>query len=320
MAARRAAPILVDDGMRRRAAQARGRQVWRASAHAVAGRSVQVSRCPARAGDVDRSRRLGHRRSHRRLHGLPDELPAVSQGKPPARSPAGGQALWEVCRRTASLKPATAAEARAFFEENFRPVRITKLGDAEGFLTGYYEPIVQGSRFPNPEFSVPLYRRPRDLEAAGHKPRFAELPQQQDACRSAAATTRASSSPIPTAAQIEAGALDGQHLEICWVRDWFEALTIQIQGSARVDPRGRHDAADQLRFVQRPSLLVDRPRADRAQGDSARRNVDAAHQGLDEGQSRTRRPRCGPPIARSCSSASPASTTTASRSARRTCR
>ncbi len=33
---------------------------------------------------------------------------------------------------------------------------------------------------------------------------------------------------------IEAGALDGQKLEICWLRDPFEALAIQIQGSARV--------------------------------------------------------------------------------------
>ena len=33
---------------------------------------------------------------------------------------------------------------------------------------------------------------------------------------------------------IEDGALDGQKLEICWLKDPFEALSIQIQGSARV--------------------------------------------------------------------------------------
>jgi hypothetical protein len=58
------------------------------------------------------------------------------------------------------------AAARTFFEQNFAPVRIARLGEAEGFLTGYYEPIVQGSRFPNPEFHVPLYRRPRDILVA----------------------------------------------------------------------------------------------------------------------------------------------------------
>jgi membrane-bound lytic murein transglycosylase A len=33
---------------------------------------------------------------------------------------------------------------------------------------------------------------------------------------------------------IEDGALDGRHLEICWIRDPIDALNIQIQGSARV--------------------------------------------------------------------------------------
>src|SRR6516162_7927544 len=54
-----------------------------------------------------------------------------------------------------------------FFEVNFRPVRIRNLGDNRGFLTGYYEPIVDGSRFPTREFTVPIYRRPPDLLAAG---------------------------------------------------------------------------------------------------------------------------------------------------------
>ena len=144
-----------------------------------------------------------------------------------------GQALWEVCRRTASLKPASAAEARAVFEENFRPVRITKLGDPEGFLTGYYEPIVQGSRFPSPEFPVPLYRRPRDLEALGHKLGSSSFPNSKTV-PIGRRNEKGELVPYPDRGQIEAGALDGQRLEICWVRDWFEALAIQIQGSARV--------------------------------------------------------------------------------------
>ena len=71
-----------------------------------------------------------------------------------------------------------AARARAFFEQNFQPVRIGRLGEAEGLLTGYFEPIVAGSRFPTPEFHVPLYRRPRDLEAAGYKPGALAFPNK----------------------------------------------------------------------------------------------------------------------------------------------
>ncbi|HEY7972839.1 MAG TPA: lytic transglycosylase, partial [Xanthobacteraceae bacterium] len=62
--------------------------------------------------------------------------------------------LAEVCRKALAAPPTS--NARAFFEENFRPVRIYKLGDSAGFLTGYYEPIVDGSRFPTREFTVPI--------------------------------------------------------------------------------------------------------------------------------------------------------------------
>jgi membrane-bound lytic murein transglycosylase A len=34
--------------------------------------------------------------------------------------------------------------------------------------------------------------------------------------------------------EIEGGALDGQHLEICWLRSAADALSIQIEGSARI--------------------------------------------------------------------------------------
>jgi membrane-bound lytic murein transglycosylase A len=141
-------------------------------------------------------------------------------------------ALSEVCQRAAGVRPAKAAEARAFFEDNFRPVRIARLGETEGFLTGYYEPIVEGSRFPNPEFHVPLYRRPRDLVAAGHKPGAEGFPN-----KGALVGRRNEKNeivPYHDRGAIEDGALDGQRLEICWLRDPFEALSISIQGSARV--------------------------------------------------------------------------------------
>jgi membrane-bound lytic murein transglycosylase A len=40
--------------------------------------------------------------------------------------------------------------------------------------------------------------------------------------------------PYYDRAEIEDGALDGQHLEICWLRSAADALSIQIEGSARV--------------------------------------------------------------------------------------
>jgi membrane-bound lytic murein transglycosylase A len=141
-------------------------------------------------------------------------------------------ALWEVCRRAAGVKPANAQAARAFFEDNFRPVRISKLGEPQGFLTGYFEPVVQGSRFPSPEFHVPLYRRPRDLVAAGHKSGADNFPNK--GVQVGRFNEKNEIVPYHDRGEIEEGALDGQKLEICWLRDPFEALSISIQGSARV--------------------------------------------------------------------------------------
>jgi membrane-bound lytic murein transglycosylase A len=155
-------------------------------------------------------RKTAHPREHGQIHG----------------------ALWELCRQDPAQPPQDGAAARAFFEQNFTPVRIVRLGEAEGFLTGYYEPIVQGSRFPGPEFHVPLYRRPPDLLVAGRKPGPGGIRNKDAAVGRRDEQNRIV--PYHDRGAIEAGALDGQKLEICWLKDPFDALAIQIEGSGRV--------------------------------------------------------------------------------------
>jgi membrane-bound lytic murein transglycosylase A len=141
-------------------------------------------------------------------------------------------ALSNVCRKAVNLRPQDTESARAFFEQNFQPLRIGRLGEAEGLLTGYFEPIVAGSRFPSPEFHVPLYRRPRDLVAAGYKPGAVAFPNK--GVRIGRRNENNELVPYHDRGAIEAGALDGQRLEICWVRDAFDLLAIQLEGSGRV--------------------------------------------------------------------------------------
>jgi membrane-bound lytic murein transglycosylase A len=140
--------------------------------------------------------------------------------------------LRNVCRRASGLLPQDSQAARIFFEENFQPVRIARLGEVEGLVTGYYEPIVQGSRFPNPEFHIPLYRRPPDLVVAGRKPGSIAFPNK--GVRIGRRDANGELVPYYDRAAIEAGALDGQKLEICWLKDPFDLLAIQIEGSGRV--------------------------------------------------------------------------------------
>jgi membrane-bound lytic murein transglycosylase A len=141
-------------------------------------------------------------------------------------------ALGNVCRTAIGLQPRDADSARAFFEQNFQPVRIARLGEVEGLLTGYFEPVVAGSRFPGPEFPVPLYRRPRDLVAAGYPPGSLAFPNK--GVRIGRRDAKHQLVPYYDRGAIEAGALDGQKLEICWLKDPLDLLAIQMEGSARV--------------------------------------------------------------------------------------
>jgi membrane-bound lytic murein transglycosylase A len=139
-------------------------------------------------------------------------------------------ALTHVCQQAFAAGRLTEDQARLFFERNFRPLRIAKLGDNAGFLTGYYEPIVDGSRFPTGIFKVPIYRRPRDLVPPRHRA-GSGFPNRGQSLRR---THNGTFVPYYDRGQILDGALDGRHLEICWIKDQMDALLIQIQGSARV--------------------------------------------------------------------------------------
>lgn len=140
-------------------------------------------------------------------------------------------ALAPVCRRALALSNPTPERARQFFEENFVPARINKLGDANGFLTGYYEPVVEGSRFPTQVFKVPVYHRPRDLIPPPGYVKGQGFPNTGQSTRKDAAGNVV---PYFERGDIENGVLDGQHLEICWLKDPVDLFYIQIQGSARV--------------------------------------------------------------------------------------
>jgi membrane-bound lytic murein transglycosylase A len=171
-------------------------------------------------------------------------------------------ALWNVCRNAIELKPQDSDTARAFFERNFQPVRIARLGEGEGLLTGYFEPVVAGSRFPSPEFHVPVYRRPRDLVAAGYNPASIAFPNK--GARIGRRDGNNELVPYYDRGAIEAGALDGQKLEICWLKDPFDLLTIQIEGSARViledgtPLRISYDSHNGYRYSSIERVLVER--------------------------------------------------------------
>jgi membrane-bound lytic murein transglycosylase A len=177
-------------------------------------------------------------------------------------------ALHAACRRAVAAGRLKDTAAKAFFEANFRPARIARLGDSTGLLTGYYEPIVDGSRVPTGVFTVPIYRRPPDLVPPAGKPQGTGFPNTGQSMRR---TVAGELVPYYDRGEILDGALDGQHLEICWIKDATEALFIQIQGSARVRLedgtmlRLNYDAHNGYPYVPVGRVLIDRkiiPRED----------------------------------------------------------
>jgi membrane-bound lytic murein transglycosylase A len=176
-------------------------------------------------------------------------------GTRPVRS-----ALEQVCARAVAAGRLDQETARRFFETNFMPVRIRKLGDSAGVLTGYYEPIVEGSRFPTRDFAVPLYRRPSDLVAPG----IADGAAFPNTGRAFRRTPTGELVPYYDRGEIEGGALDGQHLEICWLRSAADVLSIQIEGAARIRLEDRtvlrvgYDAHNGYPYVPVGRALIER--------------------------------------------------------------
>lgn len=108
------------------------------------------------------------------------------------------------------------------------PLRDAK-GGTEGLVTGYYEPLMTGSRTRESASQAPLYARPADLltiDLAGVEPRLAGL-----RLRGRVQGTRVV--PYHNRAEIEtARPLAGN--ELAWVDDPVDAFFLEIQGSGRV--------------------------------------------------------------------------------------
>lgn len=104
------------------------------------------------------------------------------------------------------------AGLRAWMQANLQPMAVLPAEGNEptGLLTGYFEPLMEGSRRPQGAFRHPLYRLPADLPRA--QPWFSR--EQVDTRPDAQA------------------ALRGR--EIAYLADPLDVLLLQVQGSGRL--------------------------------------------------------------------------------------
>ena len=140
-------------------------------------------------------------------------------------------------------------------------MRISRLGEGEGFVTGYYEPIVDGSRTENEVYKVPVYRRPSNLFVRGTTQSSAGLPNKGQVFRKIG---RRKLVPYYDRGEIEDGAIAGRGLEICYLKEQTDLLFSQIQGSARVSlddgstVRINYDAHNGYPYTPVGRILIER--------------------------------------------------------------
>jgi membrane-bound lytic murein transglycosylase A len=140
-------------------------------------------------------------------------------------------ALSCACEHALALirRRVSGAVARGFFETYFTPHRVLH-NAPEGLLTGYYEPVLYGTRTPEGRFRTPIYRRPPDLVNLVDE----AMRGAQGETLTHARKTENGLEPYPTRAEIESGALKDRGLELLYLADPVDAFFMQIQGSGRI--------------------------------------------------------------------------------------
>ena len=100
-----------------------------------------------------------------------------------------------------------------------------------GLFTGYFEPLLHGSRRRSERYGVPLYTQPSDLV-------MVDLGRFRDDLRGRRVAGRVqggSLQPYDDREAIASGSLAGRGLELIWVDDAIDAFFLHIQGSGRVE-------------------------------------------------------------------------------------
>ncbi|MDR2112222.1 MAG: murein transglycosylase A, partial [Candidatus Accumulibacter sp.] len=145
-----------------------------------------------------------------------------------------GEPAWRaVCEQARALPGTDAPAIRRFFESRFAPYRLTNPdGSTQGLVTGYYEPLLRGSRARTAEYAQPVLGVPPDLLTIDLSEALPDLKHRR--LRGRLEGNRVV--PYYSRAEIVARGLADIYPErvLLWVDDAVELFFLQIQGSGRV--------------------------------------------------------------------------------------
>jgi membrane-bound lytic murein transglycosylase A len=150
---------------------------------------------------------------------------------------------WKgVCAGAQSLGPAaTESEIAAFFELNFDPHQVVNADDTTaGMVTGYYEPLLQGSRVRTARYRYPIYGVPKDLLVIDLASVYPELKNKR--LRGKLEGNRVV--PYLARGDIDKDPAPLKGTELAWVDNAVDAFFLHIQGSGQVE----FDSGERLRL------------------------------------------------------------------------
>lgn len=142
------------------------------------------------------------------------------------------QPLWqETCLQAGTMRGQDSARLRQFFESRFVPHQILNSdGSGDGLITGYYEPLLKGSRKQSKRYRFPLYTTPDELLVIDLGEIYPELKNMRLRGRVQGRKVV----PYYSRSEIERNPVSLQGKELLWVDDAIDLFFLQIQGSGRV--------------------------------------------------------------------------------------
>ena len=136
---------------------------------------------------------------------------------------------WKkVCDIADDIKEPSDENIQNYFKKYFNVYLATNMDGSEtGMITGYYEPVLKGSKVKTSHYKVPLYTTPKDLITVDLSEVYPELKSK----RLRGKLVGNKLVPYLSRADIDSQGAPLAGNEIVWVEDPVEAFFLEIQGS-----------------------------------------------------------------------------------------
>ena len=131
----------------------------------------------------------------------------------------------------ASARTTARSDLRAWFEAQFQPWQLVNPdGEREGLVTGYYEPVLKGSRLRKPPYVVPVFGTPDDLITVDLSEVYPELKNMRLRGRIKGQKV------VPYFARSEWARQEQKRAgeALLWLVDPIDFFFMQIQGSGQI--------------------------------------------------------------------------------------